>query len=73
MRWYLWPVLLLLATLSLIGYKGINMDGEKQLVAFLKQFVKERKNRTTLVVRGKQLALDINYVLGAYKDATTNK
>tara|TARA_R110002153_G_C13200969_1_gene486950 strand:- start:700 stop:849 length:150 start_codon:yes stop_codon:yes gene_type:complete len=49
------------------------MDGEKQLVAFLKQFVKERKNRTTLVVRGKQLALDINYVLGAYKDATTNK
>ena len=49
------------------------MYGEKQLVAFMKQFVKERKNRTTRVERGRQLELDINYILGAYKNATANK
>jgi len=49
------------------------MDGEKQLVAFLKQYAKERKASKTLVIRGNQIALDINYILGAYKNATPDK
>jgi hypothetical protein len=49
------------------------MDGEQKLIAFLKQYAKERKASKTRVVRGHQLNLDINYILGEYKNGTSDK
>ena len=44
------------------------MDDHAKLVAFLKDYVKERKHSKRSVTRGVQINADIKYILETYKN-----